>query len=101
MAVFGKAAAVISMRLHSLIFAARMGTPAVGFVYDPKVESYLDMLGMPSAGSPCGCADGSAERAVRDLLENREAHAARIREKYEALRKAAEENEKLLIRVLE
>lgn len=101
MAVFGKADAVISMRLHSLIFAARMGTPAVGFVYDPKVESYLDMLGMPSAGSPCGCADGSAERAVRDLLENREAHAARIREKYEALRKAAEENEKLLIRVLE
>ena len=29
---------VMSMRLHTLIFAARQRVPLVGFVYDPKIE---------------------------------------------------------------
>ena len=37
--------AVISMRLHALIFAAGQGIPLVGVVYDPKVSGFLDYLG--------------------------------------------------------
>ena len=43
---------MLSMRLHTIIFAARERVPVVGCVYDPKVLSFLNMLGMPSCGSP-------------------------------------------------
>lgn len=37
--------AVISMRLHALIFAAGQGTPLAGVVYDPKVSAFLRYIG--------------------------------------------------------
>ena len=37
--------AVVSMRLHGLIFAAGQGIPLVGVVYDPKVSAFLSYMG--------------------------------------------------------
>ena len=37
--------AVVSMRLHALIFAAGHGIPLAGIVYDPKVSSFLRYIG--------------------------------------------------------
>lgn len=36
----------IGVRLHSLIFSAKMRVPLLGISYDPKVDGFLDMLGM-------------------------------------------------------
>ena len=41
--------AVVSMRLHGLIFAAGRGTPLVGVVYDPKVRAFLRYIGQERA----------------------------------------------------
>ena len=38
------AKAVLSMRLHTLIFAAGQGIPCAGIVYDPKVSGFMDAL---------------------------------------------------------
>ncbi|MBR6521860.1 MAG: polysaccharide pyruvyl transferase CsaB [Oscillospiraceae bacterium] len=43
--LMSRMSAVVSMRLHGLIFAAGHGVPLVGIVYDPKVSSFLDYLG--------------------------------------------------------
>ncbi len=45
LALVSQMEAVVSMRLHSLIFAAGQGVPVVGIVYDPKVSGFLDYLG--------------------------------------------------------
>ncbi|MEA4894742.1 MAG: polysaccharide pyruvyl transferase CsaB [Oscillospiraceae bacterium] len=37
--------AVVSMRLHGLIFASSQGVPIVGVSYDPKVTAFLDSVG--------------------------------------------------------
>lgn len=37
--------AVVSMRLHGLIFASSTGTPVVGISYDPKVSAFLNFVG--------------------------------------------------------
>jgi polysaccharide pyruvyl transferase CsaB len=37
--------AMVSMRLHGLIFAASSGVPLVGISYDPKVSAFVDSVG--------------------------------------------------------
>ncbi len=45
LAVLKRMQLVLSMRLHTLIFAAGQGVPLIGVVYDPKVSGFLDDLG--------------------------------------------------------
>jgi len=51
MGIISQADFILSMRLHTLIFAARKCVPLIGFVYDPKIDYYLEKLDMPSGGS--------------------------------------------------
>lgn len=37
---------IIAMRLHSLIYAAVQNIPMIGIVYDPKIRSFLNSIGM-------------------------------------------------------
>ncbi len=47
MGLLSRMAALVSMRLHGLIFAAGQGTPLVGVSYDPKVDAFLQYVGQP------------------------------------------------------
>ena len=100
MAVLGQADLVLSMRLHALIFAARMGVPAVGIVYDPKTESFLKCMGMPS----CGDVDSfTAQRAVatmQKVLEDREIYVERVQARSAALEQLAKENTRAFLRMM-
>lgn len=50
MALYGAMDVVLGMRLHALIFAALQGVPHLGIIYDPKVASFLKIVGQPEAG---------------------------------------------------
>ena len=43
--LFARMQAVVSMRLHALVFSAGQGVPLVGVVYDPKISSFLSYIG--------------------------------------------------------
>ena len=101
MGIIGAADAVLAMRLHALIFAARMGVPFAGLVYDPKVSAYLDALSMPSAGEVTQLDMDSALRVMSMLLENRDELAGSLAEKVAALETAALEDPRILLELLE
>ncbi len=42
--LIGRMEAVVSLRLHALVFAAGQGVPLAGVVYDPKVKGFLDYM---------------------------------------------------------
>lgn len=92
--------AVVSMRLHTLIFSAKQRVPLMGIVYDPKVSAYLQMLDMPSAGSmesfDPDFALGKLDGLLRDLPACR-AHLEEIVPKFEG---AAAENWEIFSQML-
>ena len=93
--------AVVSTRLHSMIFAACSGVPVLGVVYDPKVSACAHALDMPLAGD---LERFDAERALsvlRDVLERREEYAARLKTAADALRLRAKGNEAAFVELLE
>ena len=101
MAVLSRARMCLAMRLHTLIFAARVAVPTVGLVYDPKVGSYLQELGLPSAGDVERFDVEQAISVCDGLLEDYDAALARLKEKSGALASAARENERMLVELLE
>lgn len=60
-ALFKRCTAVIGMRLHALILAARLGVPFLSVPYDPKIVSLAESLRYPLAPLQPGSADELTE----------------------------------------
>ena len=58
-----RAELVVSVRLHGLIFATRVGTPSIGVAYDPKVGGFAEPQQIPLAGVPVN------EQEIWDLVD--------------------------------
>lgn len=95
MGMIGEMDLILSMRLHTLIFATKQRVPIVGFVYDPKINNYLNLLKMPNGGDVNNINIDKTLEEVEEVLENRDKyvdylnlaaikleHKARLNEKY-------------------
>ena len=100
MGVIGLCNLVFSMRLHTVIFAAKQRVPVMGLVYDPKVASYLDLLKMPAVGTPETFRADDALRTFTDLADHQAEYAARLDVIARNLEQAAQENDRQLAALL-
>lgn len=100
MGIISLADFILSMRLHTLIFAARQRVPLIGFVYDPKIEYYLEKLDMPSGGSLKDFDMDKTLALVEDVVSRKAEYVAVLEEKEALLEKMAHRNEKYLERLL-
>lgn len=68
--IIGGMETVLSMRLHLMIYAAAVGTPAIGVSVDPKLDAVAGILGSAKIIRD-GCFDASTlVSAVRDSIES-------------------------------
>jgi len=101
MGIIGLMDFVMSMRLHTLIFAARQRIPLIGFSYDPKIDYYLNEFSMPSGGDVDNYNTEDAFRKIKALIENREAYVEKLDKTVCGLERLAEKNEDYLVELLE
>lgn len=91
---------LVGSRLHSLIFSLVAEIPFVGISYDPKIESFMDMISMKPV---CTMATFSEERivaAVQELEENYESKKQEVLNAKQLLRTRLDLNEIMLKKVL-
>ena len=101
MGIIGASDAMLAMRLHALIFAARMGVPFAGLVYDPKVSAFTNSMEMPSAGDVTCFDQDCAIKTITHLLENRSRYEEVLKCKSAELENAARADPELLLALLE
>nr|WP_325229584.1 polysaccharide pyruvyl transferase CsaB [uncultured Oscillibacter sp.] len=78
--------AVVSMRLHALIFAAGQGIPLAGVVYDPKVSSFLRYIGQENFTD----LKDLTQESLNAMIDRAAAQAVDKRAQAEAVRKLRE-----------
>ncbi len=97
LALIGQMDAVISMRLHALVFASAMSVPVGGVVYDPKVSGFLDYIGQENY---VNLLELNAQKLIR-LMDVALSNASTSATNTQRLRDLAKENAVLARKALE
>ena len=100
MSLMGCMDAVIANRLHALIFSAIMQVPATAVSYDPKIDSFIDLIGDRVCGTT---EDVQAADIVADVSQKLAlGHLApEIKARLNHLRRQSLRNAYLALRILE
>ena len=98
MGIVGSLDLMLSMRLHTLIFAAVKNVPMLGIIYDPKVEYYLKELEMPEAGDVRRelLQSGKITEKALAILDNIASYKATLKKNADRMCEMANENDRLL-----
>ena len=95
--VISRMSAVLSMRLHALIFAASQSVPVAGISYDPKVRAFLDYIGQDN----CEGFDSVTEERLREMIDfAAAAESSALREATERIKAIEKRNRETAKRLL-
>ncbi len=99
--LLGEAEFVIGMRLHTLIYAARMGTPVIGLTYDPKVDATMKYLNQHYIESARRLNPLTLRRHIDEIVRNRDQLREELLTASGVFRGKAEENVSLALSLLD
>lgn len=93
---------LIGMRLHALVFAASLGIPVVGLIYEPKVEWFLQHMNQGEASA--GNVEHLKYEALKEVVDNVWNNRTDVREKMKSsigrLKEKALENGRIAVELL-
>lgn len=90
--VCGQLQLVVTMRLHTMLFAVATCTPAIGLICDPKIEYFLEELGLPSAGAVEALNSDTLFAQTQKLMAELENHREILSRKLPPIQARAAEN---------
>jgi len=99
--IIGKTEMLIGMRLHALIFAASIGVPIVGIVYEPKVEGFLEYSNQASLGHVNHIEFDKAKKIIDDVWNNRERIKEDLKSTTASLKKRALNNANIAVKIID
>lgn len=82
----------VGMRLHFLIFSVIFGVPVVGIPYDPKVNRFLQSVGLPDGFNAEKLDYKDLSAGIRNVLDNRGSISGGLKAKVAPLRAEALKN---------
>lgn len=100
LAVIANLDLAMGMRLHFLIFAALFGVPLIGLTYDPKVNRFLQSVGLPPGLDVANLNEAELDRRVREVLADREEISEKIIKQVNLLREEALKNAQMVAKLL-
>jgi polysaccharide pyruvyl transferase CsaB len=99
--IVGAMDAVVAMRLHTLIFAARMAVPPFALAYDPKVENLMRGLDLPDSLAPwTGFSPDDVAGRVKQLLDERVERSSKLAARAGELEKLALRNAEIALTLM-
>ncbi|MBR5155719.1 MAG: polysaccharide pyruvyl transferase CsaB [Clostridia bacterium] len=100
MGIIGRAEFVLGMRLHTLIYAVKMGVPGIAIDYDPKVAAVMEAIDFQYSETVDKIDVEKLCSYVDEIIENRQDLCEVIREKSENFRALAKKNTEMAIQLL-
>jgi N-acetylglucosaminyldiphosphoundecaprenol N-acetyl-beta-D-mannosaminyltransferase len=100
MAVIDRCKLVISMRLHTLIYAACVAKPMFGLVYDPKVRAFMEYIGQTQYLHTDNVDCAEMRRMIDNIMENYNDISVDIESKTSELKQLSYNDAKLAVSLL-
>ncbi len=86
----------VGMRLHTLIYSANCNVPMIGIVYDPKVDGFLEYMGVNSYIKLDGIDVEKMKKQLDDICDNHDSIKSHIKFNMRRLHEKALSNRELM-----
>lgn len=100
MGIIGKAEFVLGMRLHTLIYAVRMGVPCIALDYDPKVAAVMKSVNLKYTQKVQEINVDKLCDFVDEIMENKTDIITAIKTKSDSLQALAQRNTEIAVKLL-
>lgn len=91
---------LVGVRLHSLIFAAVEGVPPIGISYDPKIDYFMETLGLATLCRVNDLEALSLKNEIDRILKDETLHKEKLHEVVNDLKHKIDVNDRLLVDLL-